>query len=409
MTDQGPRAGTADGQPVGCPSDFDPTTGDFRRDPHSGYRHLRAACPVARTDAYGGFWAVTRRADIEAVVTDPTTFSSRYGIIVPRNPASGRRPPMHYDPPEHTAWRRALNPVFRKDRLGWVAPFVRRVARTLVDAAVQAAHIDAFSALASPLCGETLAELLGLPRELRPTLLAHSAAFEEAQFDFDGARVEHENLVLYDLCRQVVAVRRRHPRDPDRDLVSGLLGARPDGRPVDDELVAGSLRQIVVAGHGAPALALAGAVHHLAVDRELQDLLRRSPGLIPAAVEEMLRLHTPNQGFARTVQRDVELGGRLIRTGEMVAIPYTSANRDEAVYDRPDEVVLGRDGHHLAFGFGVHVCPGSHVGRVQMTVALEELLGRTDAFVADGEPAWAPFPVHGPRSLPIGVVGAGEP
>jgi cytochrome P450 len=381
--------------------EFDPTTDEVLADPHALYRDLRARCPVAHTDAWGGFWTVARRAEIEQVVTDPAVFSSRFGIVVPRNPASGRRPPMHYDPPEHTVFRRAINPVFRKDRLDWLDGFVGRAADELLDGILAVGTADAFTELAAPLCGRTLGELLGLPEELRAAAMAHTAAFEHAQFDFDGARVERENLALYDLCRAAVAERRRRPLDPDRDLISGLLAVEIDGGPVDDETVAGSLRQIVVAGHGAPALALAAAIGHLAGEADLQDRLRRQPPMVPAAVEELLRLHTPNQGFARTVQRDVELGGRRIPAGAVVTIPYTSANRDEAVFDRPDELVLGRGGHHLAFGYGVHLCPGSHVGRVQMRITLTRLLARTAAFAPAGAPVPAPFPVHGPRSLPL--------
>ena len=390
-------------------AEFDPTTEDVRRDPHALYRDLRARCPVAHTDAWGGFWAVTRRADIEAVVTDPEVFSSRFGIIVPRNPASGRRPPMHYDPPEHTVFRKAINPAFRKDHLGWLEPCVRVVAGDLIDRALAAGTVDGFAGLASPLCGSVLVELLGIPYDLRDEAVAGADAFEQAQFDFDGARVEQLNRMLYELCRQVVVARRRRPRPPERDLVSGLLTVELDGVPIDDETAAGSLRQILVAGHGAPALVLAAAIGHLAGDPELQQRLRCEPALVPAAVEELLRLYTPNQGFARTVQRDVELGGRTIPAGDVVTVPYTSANRDEAVFDRPDDLVLGRPEHHLAFGYGVHLCPGSHVGRVQMRVALTELLARTMSFTAAGEPSYAPFPVYGPRALPLRLVPAAQP
>jgi cytochrome P450 len=384
-------------------SEFDPTTESAKRDPHALWRDLRARCPVARSDAWGGFWAVTRRADIEAVVTDPATFSSRFGIIVPRNPASGRRPPMHHDPPEHTAYRRAINPSFRKDRLGWLDATVRAVAAERIRRALPAGACDGFTDLAVPVCGETLVELLGIPDGLRADAIAHTTAFEEAQFDFDGERVERENLYLYDLCRQVVAERRRRPRPPETDIVCGLLAAEVDGEVLDDETAAGSLRQILVAGHGAPALALAAAIGHLAGDPDLQDLLRGRPSLVPAAVEELLRLHTPNQGFARTVQRDVVLGGRAIPAGATVAIPYTSANRDEDAFDRPDDLVLDRPEPHLAFGFGVHVCPGSHIGRVQLRATLEELLARTSSFSEAGEADYAPFPVHGPRRLPLAL------
>jgi len=334
---------------------------------------------------------------------------------------------MHYDPPEHTAYRKAINPSFRKDRLVETEPELRRVAAALVGAAVEAGSADGFVDLASPLCARSVIILLHVPEELAGPMIEHTTAFEHAQFSFDAERVEAENLLLYELARRLVAHRRLHPLDPDEDVVSGLLragaagddgtvaeaaakaveeagGSGPVGDVPIDEVVAGGVRQLLVAGHGAPALAMASAIAHLAGDPDLQARLRSDPSLVPPAVEELLRLHTPNQGFARTTTRDVELGGRTIPAGELVAIPYTSANRDEAVFDRPDELVLGRTERHVAFGLGVHVCPGSHVGRRQTCIVLEELLARTSRFEIAGEVAWAPFPVHGPMRLPLTLV-----
>jgi cytochrome P450 len=365
------------------------------------YRDLRARCPVAHSDAYGGFWAVTRLADIEHVVTTPEVFSSQHGIIVPRNPASGRRPPMHYDPPEHTAFRKAINPAFRKDRLARLEPDLRSATAELVDAAVGAGHVDGFADLASPLCARSVIAFMNVPDHLAGAMVEHGSAFEHAQFRFDAERVEEENQILYDLSRQLVAHRRANPLHPDEDIISGLLAGAVDGVPIDDETAAGSFRQILIAGHGAPALVMASAFGHLADDADLQQRLRQEPELIPDAVEELLRLYTPNQGFARTLLADAELGGRTIPAGDVVNIPYTSANRDEAVFDRPDEVVLGREERHVAFGYGVHVCPGSHIGRLQTRLVLELLLDRTVTIERDGEPTFAPFPVHGPMHLPL--------
>ncbi len=384
-------------------SDFDPTAPANLADPQAMYRTLRRECPVAHSDAYGGFWTLTRWADIEVAVTTPEDYSSQFGIIVPRNPASGRRPPLHYDPPEHTAYRKAINPAFRKDRLARLEPALRAAAEELVGAAVDVGEVDGFVDLTSPLCARSVIALMNVPDHLAGPMVQHGTAFEHAQFRFDAEAVEVENVVLYDLARQLVAHRKAEPLDPDEDIVSGLLAGAVDGVPLDDEIVAGSFRQILIAGHGAPALVLASAIGHLAEDVALQDRLRAEPHLLADAVEEMLRLHTPNQGFARTAMRDLEVGGRTIPQGSLVTIPYTSANRDDEVFDRPDEVVLGRPERHVAFGFGVHVCPGSHIGRLQTRLALGELLDRTSRIELAGAPVLAPFPVHGPMHLPLAL------
>lgn len=393
--------------------EFDPRAPGVDADPHAMYRQLRSRCPVAHTSAFGGFWMVTRMTDIERVASDAATFSSAHGIIVPRNRASGRRPPLHFDPPEHTIFRTALNPAFRKDRLARLEPIVRDRATEVAAQLAGAGSGDGYAGFASPLCATSVGHLLNLPKGLLEPMTDHAARFEHAQFVFDAEQVEAENLILYDLSRRVVEERVADPQDPREDVVSGLLAIAPeqltfmteDGSPPDreqmHEIVAGSVRQLVVAGHGAPALVLANSIRHLAIDGDLQRRVRADRTILPPLTEELLRLHTPNQGFARTVVRATEIGGRDLSVGSVVVIPYTSANRDETVFDRPDEVVIGRRERHLAFGFGVHVCPGSHLGRLQTIVALDALLDATDWFELDGEPRFAPFPVHGPMELPL--------
>ena len=160
---------------------------------------------------------------------------------------------------------------------------------------------------------------------------------------------------------------------------------RIDGEPLEDEFVAGSLRQLLIAAHVAPTALLASAVDHLARDPALQEALRADPALIPAALEELLRLYAPNQGFARTATRDVEIRGRTIRAGEMAALVLPSANRDPEVFDDPEAFVLGRSPNpHLAFGHGPHKCAGVAAARAELRIALEELLARTRVVRAGG-------------------------
>ncbi len=127
------------------PSEFDPDLPGALADPDVLYGPLRREHPVAWSSAYGGFWAATRYRDIERITTDPETFTTSQGIIVPRNPASGRRPPLHYDPPEHTVYRKAINPTFRKDRLGRMEPLIDRHAIDLLGA-LEADGVRAFDA-----------------------------------------------------------------------------------------------------------------------------------------------------------------------------------------------------------------------------------------------------------------------
>ncbi len=388
--------------PAGMGEDFDPDDPAALEDPERVYGSLRARCPVAHSNRYGGFWAVTRYRDVERVMTDPATFTSSRGIIVPRNPASGRRPPLHYDPPEHTDYRRAINPVFRKDRLRRLEPIIRRLAtETLPEPGTVA---ELYTEYCSPLTARVVCALLNIPEPFAADLVVHMETFEDAQRRRDVDVIERENRVLYDLSRAVVAERSRNPLPAEEDLVSGLLAAEVGGEVVTAETAAGSLRQIVVAGHGAPALVLASAALYLARDVATQERLRHDRTLVAPFVEEMLRLHTPNVGFARTTTRSVTLGGRTIPAREPVAVVLPAANRDPELFERASEVVLGRSGRHLAFGCGPHVCPGSIPGRAEVAAGVDALLDRSP-FVLFGEIAFSPWPTAGPVRLPLRFAG----
>ncbi len=386
------------------PADFDPLAEEFVADPHATWARLRADCPVAR-GARWDFWALTRYDDIVAASSRPADFSSAQGIVVPKNPVSGRRAPLHFDPPEHPRYRRPLNAVFAAERVPAMEPRMRELAGELLEPFVAAGGGEFVMEFSSPYAGLVFTDILHLPREYARELNASGERFEHAQAHFDTETAERENQHLYAECRKLVAERRVSPLDPAEDIVSALLAVEIDGEPLEDEFVAGSLRQLLIAAHVAPTALLASAVDHLARDPGLQQQLRSDPGLIPQALEELLRLYAPNQGFARTATHDVEVRGRTIRAGEMAALVLPSANRDPEVFADPERFVLDRSPNpHLAFGHGPHKCAGIAVARTELTVALEELLARTASFERAGEPVMLGWPVHGPETLPLACV-----
>lgn len=387
---------------TGATDDFDPDDPAGLADPEGLYGRLRERCPVAHSGRYGGFWAVTRYRDVQRVMRDPATFSSGKGIVIPRNPASGRRPPLHYDPPEHTAYRRVISPVFRRERLRWLVPVVTALAADLVAALPRESEL--YGDFCSPYAARVVCLLLNIPDDLTGQFAVHMDLFEDAQRRRDVPVIEAENQVLYGLCREVAARRAAQPLDPADDMLSALLAATVDGtahgEPIAMETAVGSLRQIVVAGHGAPALVLASAALHLAGDAGLQERLRADPGLVRAFAEEMLRLHTPNVGFARTATRPVRLGDRDIAAGEPVAVVLPAANQDPEVFDRPGDLNLSRRERHLAFGDGPHVCPGAVPGRDLLVAGLRALLRRAPLELA-GDVTFSPWPTAGPTRLPL--------
>jgi cytochrome P450 len=375
--------------------DFDPLDPAFVEDPHPTWARLRRERPVAR-GARWDFWALTRYDDVKAVSAKYGTFTSEHGIVVPSNPVSGRRAPLHFDPPEHPRYRRPLNRALSEDRTRELEPTIRALVVELLEPILERGHGDVVAELTSPLTALVFAELVALPRAQALELNAHSEAFERAQQELDPETAERENQHLYEACRRLVRERRAAPLDPADDIVSALLELDRD-----DEFVAGSVRQLVIAAHVAPTAAIASAVRHVADDVELQERLRREPELIPVVNEELLRLYTPNQGFARTAREDAEIRGCPIRAGEQVALVLTSANRDEDVFEQPGELRLDRDTPHLAFGHGPHKCPGAHVARAELSLVLEELLARTSRFTVARDVPMVPWPLYGPAALPI--------
>jgi cytochrome P450 len=385
--------------------DFDPLDEAFIRDPHPVFADLRQRCPLSRTEQLGGFWMLTRYDDVVRVTTDTRTFVSGVQNSIPKLPDTGRRGPLHFDPPEHTAYRRALNPAFSEERVARIEPALRRIVAGLVDPLVDNGRGDAVKALADRLPVLALGALMNIPNGVADVMREATEAFIQSVHDADPEATKRESYRIYDLARDLIADRRATPLDPDQDALSALLTIELGGEPITDEMAVGTVRQIVVAAHVGPARALGSVLRRLAEDAELQELLREDPGRIPEALEELLRLYAPNTGFSRTPTEPVEFHGRRVEVDEPIAVNYAAANRDPEVFADPDAFVLGRrPNRHLAFGHGVHKCLGVHLARSQLRIALEELLGRTSSLVLDVHPATIPytqFPEYGPLSLPL--------
>jgi cytochrome P450 len=385
-------------------ADFDPLQPETFDTFHSQFAELRARCPVARANAWNGFWAATRYQDVVEVAGNPALFTTTVQNVVPKVAFTGRRPPLHLDPPEHTPYRRALNPYFTTAKVAAAEPGIRSVIGNLLQPLVDAGGGDICAEFTHQLPGYVFAEFFNLPPELGLAIREATRDFVAAVQRFEDAEVKRTSLVLYDVARTMIDLRKAEPRDPADDPVSGLLAAGDaDGEPLPEEMVLGTIRQFIVVGMVAPCVFIGSMTLHVAQHPEVQQELRDDPSLIPAAVDEYLRLLTPYRGFARTATRDVELGGRLIGKDEPVAVVYASANRDEAVFDEPDEFVLNRPniGKHVAFGIGPHRCAGAPLATMMLRVTLEELLGRTSLIEQAGEPVMTGWPEWGTLSVPL--------
>lgn len=378
--------------------DFDPLAAETFTSFHEEFAELRARCPVAHSDAWNGFWAVTRYDDVVAVAGDPELFTTTVQNVVPKVAFTGRRPPLHLDPPEHTPYRRALNPYFRPEKIAAFEPTMHEIVGGLLEPLVAAGGGDICAEFTHRLPGYVFAHFFDLTPELGMQIREATREFVNAVQTFDMEATKRTSLALYDIARDVIELRKAEPRDPADDPVSGLLAA-----DLPEDMVLGTIRQFIVVGMVAPCVFIGSMVLHLAQHPELQDELRTDPSLVPAAVEEYLRLLTPYRGFARTPTRDVEVAGRTLRKDDPVAVVYASANRDESVFENPHEFVLDRPniGKHIAFGVGPHRCAGAPLATLMLRVTLEELLTRTTAIEPAGEPTMTGWPEWGTLSAPV--------
>ncbi|MFG2085451.1 MULTISPECIES: cytochrome P450 [unclassified Spirillospora] len=381
------------------PSDWDPLQPETFDSSHAVYADLRRRCPVPWSDAFGGFWAATRYDDVVRIARDSETFSTAVQNVVPHVPRTRRRPPLHFDPPEHGIYRAPLDRVMSRAAVRRLEPAFAEAAEELLRPLLARGGGDFSKEFALPFAAQCFALFLDLPLAQMLDIRRIGVEYSFAIQDMDKPRIMAASDELYGIARALVDERRRHPRDPDTDMVTSLLEADP---AIPDDLVVGTVRQTIVAGIGAPQAVLGSAAVHLARDPDLQERLRDRPDLLANAIEELLRLYAPYRVFARTATRDVEIGDRTIRAGEPVTMLYPSANRDEEVFTDPDQLVLDRHpNRHLAFGRGAHRCPGTALARMEMAAALRTLLDGAAEITLDGPVKMFNWLEFGPESAPL--------
>jgi cytochrome P450 len=383
--------------------------------------------PVLGWPAGPGFWFVLRHADVESVMRQPRLFSSWLGATQIRDPATPaalryvRNMMLNMDPPEHSRLRQLLARSFTPRAVARLEERIRGHARALCDRAFagRRGECDFAKDVAADLPLLTLADVLGMPEQDRWLLFDWSnrvIGYQDPDYassaDFDpsgGTPMAAEAVALrpapgpdgrmpdprtregmpdlYAYAHLLADARRRHPGD---DVMSILLAqADEHGGRVSAEEFENMFWLFAVAGNETLRNGLPGGCIALLEYPRAQDELRADPGLMPGAVEEMLRWWTPVMTFRRTATADGELGGQRIRAGDKVVVSFASANRDEAVFGEPDRFDIRRQPNpHLVFGHGPHFCLGSHLARTQMRALFEEVLARTSALAFAGEPSY---------------------
>ncbi|MEV5000280.1 cytochrome P450 [Nocardioides sp. LML1-1-1.1] len=389
------------------PAVYVPGGGEAWRDPWPSYAALRDHDPVHHVTA-GDFYVLSRHADVLAAAVDTATFSSARGLTVAydeldRIGLADNPPFVMTDPPVHTAFRKLVARGFTPRQVADLEPVVRAFAAERLDRLRADGGGDVVAALFKPLPSLVVGHYLGVPEEDRPRFDAWSTAIVAANAE-GAAEAASATAELMAYFAELIGRRRR---EPGEDTVSQLVRA---GVADDDAGLLSVLAFVftmVAGGNDTTTGALGGAVQLLSADPRQRALLAGDPTLVPDAVEEVLRLTSPVQALARTTTRDVTLHGTTIPAGRKVLLLYAAGNRDPRRYG-PDAASLDvrrRPTQILSFSQGHHHCLGAAAARLQVRVALEELLRRIPAFSVDPDAVtWAPGAyVRRPLSVPMVV------
>jgi cytochrome P450 len=366
----------------------------FVDDPYPVYARLRATSPVHPLAP--GSWLLTRHADVLAAYRHPALMSDKQAEFGPR---LGVGTPIfeHHttslvfsDPPRHTRVRRLLMGALNQRAIARMeAPLARQVQQLLDGLAAQAAP-DLIEHFAAQIPVEVIGNLLDIPQAERAPLREWSLAILSALEPAPPAAVlARANAAVDEFCaalRQLVAERRRHPGDPEADVLTRLIQGDAEGELTEAELLHNCIF-LLNAGHETTTNLIGNGVHALLQHRPQWQRLVAEPALIGTAIEELLRYESPLQLNNRQAREPLELGGVAMPAGSFVTLGIAAANRDPAVFERPDELDIGRDpNRHLAFGQGAHACSGMNVARLEGRLAIGALAARYPRLDLAGTP-----------------------
>lgn len=346
-----------------------------------------------------GHWIALSRDIYLEIMQNPDVFSNMHINIPPMEYRAIRLVPEELDPPEHTKYRRLLNPVLSPRVVGNLEENTRIMAREMIAAVVDKGEADIMEALTVPLPCKIFMSLLGLPIDDLAKFLQWKDDFLFAD-DRDNALKQAAIANIVGSIRHLIAKRRA---EPAADIMSELVSAQVDGRPINDEELLSMGFLLFLAGLDTVTSAMTNCVAYLAFNADRRDELIANPALVREAIEEMLRRFAVVNPV-RTAMRDIAIDGVTIRKGEQVLCSTILANLDGAAFESPLSVEFDRvDNPHLTFGGGPHRCVGSHLARIEVKVVLEEILASLSNFrIKPGHvPHYHAANLIGLKSLPI--------
>ncbi|MFE5090713.1 cytochrome P450 [Streptomyces sp. NPDC056638] len=395
---------------------FDPWSPAFVADPYPAYAALRAAGRVHYFEPTDQ-WLVPHHFDVSALLRDRRlgrTYLHRFTHEeFGRTPPPAEHEPFHtlngqglldLEAPDHTRIRRLVSKAFTPRTVEQLVPTVRRLAAGLVDSFVAAGGGDLLTAVAEPLPVAVIAEMLGIPESDRAPLRPWSAAicgmFELNPSEDTARAAVRASLDFSAYLRELIKERRKNP---GTDLISALIAAHDEGERLSEQEMISTCVLLLNAGHEATVNTTVNGWWTLLRHPEQLAALRADHGLLPTAIEELMRYDTPLQMFERWVLDDIEIDGTVVPRGSEVALLFGSANRDPARFPAPDTLDLARrENPHITFGAGIHFCLGAPLARVELAASFGELLRRAPNLRLVAEPEWNPgYVIRGLKELRV--------
>ncbi|MEU7910395.1 cytochrome P450 [Microbispora bryophytorum] len=363
--------------------------------PYDQLRWLRDNAPVYRHEGQGdwpGFWAVTKHADVVHVSRHSDLFSSARKLAlfdeIPEEQREVQRLMMlNQDPPDHTRRRSLVNRGFTPRQIGRLEGHIRDICHALMDEVQDKPGVDFVRDIAAPLPLYVICELLGAPVEDRDKIFEWSNRMigsDDPDYSTSPDQGRDAALEVYSYAHTLAAARRQDPRD---DIVTKLLQPDEDGQTLTEDEFDLFVLLLIVAGNETTRNAASGGMLTLFEHPDQWKRLVDDPSLSGTAADEIVRWVSPINIFRRTATADTEIRGQKIAEGDKVVVFYASANRDEEVFERPDEFDIGRSPNpQIGFGGGgAHFCLGNHLAKLELRVLFEVLAQRLPGIRQNGE------------------------
>jgi cytochrome P450 len=375
---------------------------------YAWYRQMRETQPVYFDASWGGVWHLFSYADVARVLSDYATFSSDESRFMPpeqRDTSPISSSILRMDPPRHRQLRHLVSQAFTPRMVAQMEARIRDITNGLLDQVAAKGEMDAVRDLAYPLPVTVIAELLGIPTELRADFKRWSDALVsgEEELSEEGRQALFQEIGgMFNYFTQVLDERRAHPQN---DLVSALLKAEVDGEHLSDMELLGFCGLLLVAGNETTTNLIGNLLLCLDENPGTVERLRANRELVPGAIEEALRYYSPVKTMTRFATVDTTIGGQQIKAGQALIPWFSSANRDEAEFPHADSFDLEREpNRHLGFGRGIHFCLGAPLARLEARVALNLMLDRLPGAWRISDAPLEPiksFVVFGTKNIPL--------